>query len=216
MYSYWEAWWGARRRREDINTVELLSSSIASQSLMQTLTRFLLLISLSFCLTEVRPVNHYSLNKLTIMIPRESLPTHGSRWGNHPSTPERGTSAASERIFWSGNSRRKFSRILNIKHYVSTRKVNVYILKVECSISSVLDKDQVDNLLTFLEENNFLEQKLSQAVPTPKPQLTHVRVRNIDEDIARNLALYGNPLGIIKTQPNRMAGSNYQKTWIEK
>ena len=204
------------RWREDINTVELLSSSIASPSLMQTHTGFLLLISLSFCLTEVRPVNQYSLNKLTIIIPRESLPTHGSRWGTPPSLPQRGTSTASERIFWSGNSRRKFSRILTIKHFVSTRKVNVYILKVECSISSVLDKDQVDNLLTFLEENNFLEQKLSQAVPTPKPQLTHVRVRNIDEDIARNLALYGNPLGIIKTQPNRMAGSNYQKTWIEK
>ena len=70
--------------------------------------------------------------------------------------------------------------------------------------------------MTFLEENDFLERKLSQAIPTPQPQLTHVKVRNIDQDIARNLALYGNPLGIFKTQPNRKTGSNYQKTWIEK
>ena len=75
----------------------------------------------------------------------------------------------------------------------------------------------MEKLLAFLKENDSWGRKVTLAMPTPEPKLTHVKVRNIDQDIARNLALYGNPLGNpVKTQPNRKPGTSYEKSWIEK
>ena len=62
---------------------------------------------------------------------------------------------------------------------------------------SFLDKEHVENLLGLLKENDS-RVKPSQPLTTAEPMLTHVEVHNIDRDIAKNLALYGNPFGDLR------------------
>ena len=67
------------------------------------------------------------------------------------------------------------------------------------------------------DEKDIAQLKSSQKQPEPK--LTHVKILNIDKEIARNLAMYGNPLGLFrKSNGNKkiQSGKNTKKTWIEK
>ena len=82
-----------------------------------------------------------------------------------------------------------------------------------------LDKEQIESLLKDLQEKDSVQLKSLQNQP-PQPKLTHVKVLDIHKEIAKNLAMYGNPLGIlteIKGHRQKIKpGKNYQKTWIEK
>lgn len=82
-----------------------------------------------------------------------------------------------------------------------------------------LDKEQIESLLKDLHEKDSVQLKSSENQP-PKPKLTDVKTLNIDKEIAKNLAMYGNPLGIFRESPGNKqkikSGKNYQKTWIEK
>ena len=74
-------------------------------------------------------------------------------------------------------------------------------------------------MLKDLHEKDSVQLKSSENQP-PKPKLTDVKTLNIDKEIAKNLAMYGNPLGIFRESPGNKqkikSGKNYQKTWIEK
>ena len=74
-------------------------------------------------------------------------------------------------------------------------------------------------LLKDLQDKDSVQLKSSQK-EIPPPKLTHVESQNINKEIAKNLAMYGNPLGILiesneKNKQNK-SGKNEQKTWIEK
>ena len=60
--------------------------------------------------------------------------------------------------------------------------------------------------------------KSSQNEP-PKPKLTQVKIQYIDKEIAKNLAMYGNPHGIFtgrnKNKPKNIYLKNDSKTLIE-
>ena len=82
-----------------------------------------------------------------------------------------------------------------------------------------LDKEQIERLLKDLHEKDSEQLKSYEKQP-PKPKLTHVKILNIDKEIAKNLAMYGNPLGILtESNGNKQkikSGKKFQKTWIEK
>ena len=78
------------------------------------------------------------------------------------------------------------------------------------------DEEQVGNLLQIIKENESIQFNVKSSKPPPKPKLTHVRVQNIDQEIAKNLAMYGNPLGFQIPSQNSKMDRKHQKTWIQK
>ena len=73
-------------------------------------------------------------------------------------------------------------------------------------------------MLKDLHEKDFAQLKSSQKQTEPK--LTHVKILNIDKEIAKNLAMYGNPLGLFrkngKNGNKKIQPGKNNKTWIEK
>ena len=82
-----------------------------------------------------------------------------------------------------------------------------------------LDKEQIESLLKDLQEKDSVQLKSLQNQP-PQPKLTHVKVLDIHKEIAKNLAMYGNPLGVFgESTGNKQkikSEKNFPKTWIEK
>ena len=82
-----------------------------------------------------------------------------------------------------------------------------------------LDKKQIERLLKNLQEKESVQLKTSQNQPS-QPKLTLVKIQNIDKEVAKNLAMYGNPLGLFTGthghKQNNKSVKNKPKTWIEK
>ena len=74
-------------------------------------------------------------------------------------------------------------------------------------------------MLKNLQEKESVQLKTSQTQPS-QPKLTLVKIQNIDKEVAKNLAMYGNPLGLFTGthghKQNNKSVKNKPKTWIEK
>ena len=156
-----------------------------------------------------------SLN-LTLTIFRKGEIFHPWQSFISPSSPDRNVRSFREELF---SGKLPLKPPGNVDTVCIDRNGYFFIKNSYLFIQIFLDKEQIENLLKDIQDKDSVLLKSSQNQPPP-PKLTHVKIQNIDKETAKNLAMYGNPLGISiesngKKQQNK-SGKNDQKTWIEK
>ena len=67
--------------------------------------------------------------------------------------------------------------------------------------------------MQMIRENESIEFNIKLSKKQPEAKLTDVEAQNIDQEIVRNIVMYGQPLGL-QIPPQSRKGS--QQIWMEK